>query len=391
MSSEFLEFAESFVPGSLVSQRLARRLGLAPPTPARRLVKSMLLVVLTWLPLVLLAAYRGHAMGHRVTVPLLLDPVIHSRFLFVVPLLELAQIVIEASLLVQRRHFVTSGLVRPADQPRFEAMGALVRKLRSSFGAELVIAVVALLASLVTRMVLRYGVSDSTWERFGTSITPAGWWYILVSLPVLYYFLLNSLWLFVLWALFIFQVSRLDLELAPTHPDRAGGLGFLGFGMASFAIVLLAVSAMFSGGLARQMLHRGFSLNDLKYHVFVFVAAAIIILHLPLLSLTGRLARLRFRGLLDFGALVRAHDRAFDEKWLKSPGQARESILGSPDVSSLADISQGFDEIDRMRLIPFDRNAVLVLVAAALIPMIPLLGVAFPPQVMFETLSELLF
>jgi len=391
MNSENPDPNDSFAPRSLVYVGVARRLGLEPPTPARRIAKASLLVLVTWLPLVLLSSYRGHALGHDVLVPLLLDPVVHSRFLFVVPLLELAQIVVEASLLVQKRHFFASGLVPEADRPRLEAAGASVRRLRTSVRAELFIALLAFLASIMTRVVFRHGVSDSTWERFGTSIMPAGWWYILVSLPVLYYFLLNSLWIFLLWAWFIFRVSRLDLELAPTHPDRAGGLGFLGWSMASFAIVLLAVSAMFSGGLARQILHRGFSLNDLKYHVFVFVAVAIVILHAPLLSLTGRLARCRFRALLDFGSLIRAHDRAFDEKWLKPEGQAGESLLGSPDVSSLADISHGFEEIDRMRLIPFDRTAVLVLIAAALIPMIPLLGMAFPPQVIFETLSELVF
>ncbi len=391
MNSELPDPNDSFAPRGLVSLTLARRLGLDPPTPARRIVKALLLVLLTWLPLVVLSSYRGHALGHDVRVPLLLDPVIHSRFLFVVPILELAQIVVEVSLVVQMRHLSTSGLVSTSDRPRFDAVVASVRRLRSSFWAEVVVALVSLLASVATRAFLRQGMSDSTWERFGTSITTAGWWYILVSLPVLFYFLVNSLWLFLLWAWFIFRVSRLDLELAPTHPDRAGGLGFLGWSMASFAIILLGVSAMYSGGLARQMIHGGYSLNDLKYHVFIFVGMAIAILHAPLLSLSGRLARCRFRALLDFGSLIRAHDRAFDEKWVKPGGQAKESLLGSPDVSSLADISHGFEEIDRMRFIPFDRKAAIVLIAAALIPMIPLLGIAFPPQAIFDTLTELMF
>jgi hypothetical protein len=391
MNSEFSDGDHAFVPGSLVHKGLAQRLGLEPSTPMRRLVKALLLVLLTWLPLVLLSSFRQHALGRHVAMPLLLDPVIHSRFLFVVPLLELAQIVVEASLLVQMRHFLTSGLISAAERPKFDKASAFVRALRGSFRAEIVMAILAVCASVMTRFVLRYGTSASTWERAETSITPAGWWYILVSLPVLYFFLLNSLWVFILWATFIFRVSRLDLELTPTHPDRAGGLGFLGWSMASFAVILLAVSAMLSGGLARQMLHGGYSLNDLKYHIFLFVAVAIAILHLPLLFLAGKLARCRLRALLDFGSLIQAHDRAFDEKWIKPEHQPRESILGSPDVGSLADFSHAFEEIDRMRLIPFDKKALVVLIGAALIPMIPLVGMAFPPEVLFETLSELMF
>jgi hypothetical protein len=29
-----------------------------------------------------------------------------------------------------------------------------------------------------------------------------------------------------LWFFFLWRVSRLELRLVPTHPDRAGGLGF---------------------------------------------------------------------------------------------------------------------------------------------------------------------
>jgi hypothetical protein len=178
--------------------------------------------------------------------------------------------------------------------------------------------------------------------------------------------------------------------LTPTHPDRAGGLGFLGWGLASFAIVVLAVSAVLSGSLAGEILFRGSSLVDLKYHVIVFVVLVIIILHAPLLAFIGRLGRCRFRALLDFGTLIGCHDRAFDEKWVKPRDTNRESLLGSPDVSSLADIAMAFEHVERMRLIPWDKKALMVLVMAAVIPMIPLLGTAIPFTEILSKLGELM-
>jgi len=265
-----------------------------------------------------------------------------------------------------------------------------VALLRNSVVPEGVILVLAFAISLVVRVVVGIGPRESTWERSGTTISLAGWWYILVSLPILIFFLLRWLWVFLLWAWFLFNVSRLDLELTPTHPDRAGGLGFLGWGLASFAIVLLAVSAVMSGGFAYEILNRGSSLNSLKYHVVVFVVLAIAILHAPLLVFTGRLARCRFQGLLDFGALIGTHDRAFDEKWVKSQGTNREGLLGSPDVASLADVALVFEHVDRMQLVPFDKKALVVLVVSALVPMIPLLGTAIPLQEIFAKLAELM-
>jgi hypothetical protein len=78
------------------SFRLARLLGFEPPTTHRRLTKVFLLILVTWVPLVILSILSGHAWGKLVEEPLLLAPVVYSRFLFVVPLLELAQLIVES-------------------------------------------------------------------------------------------------------------------------------------------------------------------------------------------------------------------------------------------------------------------------------------------------------
>lgn len=384
IDSGVLESHESSLVKGGPSYRLARRLGLEPPTLFRRSLKVGLLVLLTWAPLVLLSLFREGA----VAIPLLHDPMIFSRFLFVVPLLELAQVVVERSLGVQTRHFVESGLVAEADRPAFEFARAAAIRLRDSVAMEAVFAILALVMSITARVVMKLEIHDSTWERMETTITAAGWWYTLVSLPILYFLLLRWIWVFLLWASFLFRVSRLDLRLTPTHPDHAGGLGFLGWGLASFSLVLLAISAVLSGSLAGEILFRGSSLDELKYHVVVFVVLAIAILHAPLLAFSGRLARCRFGALLEFGTLIGWHDRAFDEKWIKTRDTDRSGLLGSPDISSLADVGIIYEHVQRMQIIPFEKKAVLVLVAATLLPMIPLVGTTVPLKEILSKLGE---
>jgi hypothetical protein len=160
--------------------------------------------------------------------------------------------------------------------------------------------------------------------------------------------------------------------------------------MASFATVLLAVSAVLSGSLAGEILFRGSSLNQLKYPVVVFTLLAIAIVHAPLLAFSGRLGRCRFRGLLDFGTLIGQHDRAFDEKWIRPRADDRVSLLGDPDASSLAAVGIIYEHVERMQLVPFGKKALLVLIAAALIPMIPLLGTAIPLAEILSKLGEFL-
>jgi hypothetical protein len=356
------------------SSRLAMRLGLESPGVGRRMLKILVLFLVTWVPLFLLSLAEGHAFGHRVVVSLLRDPVVYSRFLFVLPLLELARFVVERSLRVQARYFLESGVVPERDRPRFELAKAEVIRLRESFVVEVAMVVLAITISIVARVVVGLGSQGTSWERTGTGITIAGWWYVLVSLPILFFFLLCWLWVFVLWGWFLYRVSRIDLALTATHPDRAGGLGFLGWGIACFSIVLMAVSAVLSGSFAYEILHRGSSLNNLKYHVIVFVILAQVVVHIPLVMFTGRLARCRFRGLLEFGSLIGIRDRQFEEKWIQHRGTDQESLVEVQDVRLVAGLAQAFDHIEQVHLIPLDKRAEVVLFLAAVIPMVPLLG-----------------
>jgi hypothetical protein len=351
-------------------------------------VKVLLLVIVTWMPLLLLSVAAGRAFGDRVAVPLLHDPVIYSRFLLVVPLLELAQVVVELSLAAQMRQFLDSGLVTEPERSRFESAQAEAIHLRALGLAEGAILILAVTISVVARLVVALGSGESSWERSGATISLAGWWYMLVSLPILSFLLLRWLWVFLLWAWFLFRVSRLDLNLTPTHPDRAGGLGFLGWGLACFAIVLMAVSTVLSGSFAYEILHHGSTLDSLKYHLLVYVILALAVLHGPFLVFIGPLARCRFQGLLEFGTLIAAHDRAFDEKWLKSTDTKPESLLGSRDAASVAQLAGVFEHVERTQLMPFDKTALIVLVMAALIPMIPLLATAIPLAAILSKLAK---
>jgi hypothetical protein len=152
----------------------------------------------------------------------------------------------------------------------------------------------------------------------------------------------------------------------------------------------MAVSAVMSGGFAYEIIHRGSSLAYLKYHVVVFVVLAIVLLHAPLLVFSPRLALCRIQGLLDFGTLIGSHDRAFDEKWVKSEALNQGSLLGNPDVQSLSGIAQIYEHVDRMQLIPFDKKAVIVLLVAALIPMVPLLGTTVALSEIMSMLGKLM-
>ena len=55
----------------------------------------------------------------------------------------------------------------------------------------------------------------------------------------------------------------------------------------------------------------------------------------------------------------------------------------------MADLATSYDHVERMRLIPYDVKALAVLLAAALVPMIPLGGTQTSLQELFIKLGEI--
>src|SRR5678816_2098615 len=82
----------------------------------------------------------------------------------------------------------------------------------------------------------------------GRGYSWAGWWHVLVSAPVALVLLLGWLWRILIWGLFLFRVSRLDLQLVPTHPDLLGGLQFVGLSLRAFLLLSFAISTSAAGG-----------------------------------------------------------------------------------------------------------------------------------------------
>ena len=72
--------------------------------------------------------------------------------------------------------------------------------------------------------------------------------------------------------------------------------------------------------------------------------------------------------------------REFDDKWLRGGARAGEALVGSGDIQSLADMSNSFEVVWGMRVVPFTRYTVLQLAVITLLPVVPLLLTMFSPQ-----------
>jgi hypothetical protein len=92
----------------------------------------------------------------------------------------------------------------------------------------------------------------------------------------------------------------------------------------------------------------------------------------PLLVFAPQLAQAKRTGNREYGVLAERYVRAFDVKWLRGGAPANESLVGSADIQSLADLSNSFEVVRTMRIAPVTMEALLRLVAATLAPLVPL-------------------
>ena len=247
--------------------QLWRRLhatGLALDLLVRRVIGIPLVA---WLPLLVLTVYEGVAIG-RVPVPFLYDLDVHARLLLAVPLLLLAEVVAHQRIRPVVRQFVDAGIVTPEVLPRFRAAIDRTMRLRNSLAVESILAV----------SVFGFGwmvwtetssLTASTWyaivDPAGRHWTLAGRWYIHVSIPIFQFLFYRWTFRLFLWFLFLWRVSRLDLRLTPTHPDRAGGLGFLASAAIAFAPVILAQAIVVSAVIGGRIIFQGETLHANRY------------------------------------------------------------------------------------------------------------------------------
>jgi hypothetical protein len=347
---------------------------------ALTLVHRRILVgaLITWLPLLLLTTWERLAWWGDVTVPFLLNAEVHARFLVALPLLVLAELVVHVRMRPAVVQFVARDLIADMDRPRFNAIIASAMGLRNSLAAELLLVVLVYGLGVVARDYLT--VDANTWATgpAGTdsgfaNLSLAGWWHTLVSVPLFQFLLLRWYFRIVIWTRFLWQVSRIELKLVPTHPDRAGGLGFLANIVYAFTPVLVAHGVLLAGLIADRIFFAGATLPQFTVEIVGGVGTLVFVVLGPLMVFAGQLSRAKRTGLGEYGVLAQRYVRDFDAKWIRGSRDPAEPFVGSADIQSLADLANSFDVIRTMRYVPFSKETVFQLGVVTLVPLTPLL------------------
>ena len=354
--------------------------------------RLLIITLVAWLPLLLLATL-GPPGANVGGLSFFHDVVVQVRFLIALPVLIAAELIVHSRIRPVVRRFVERRIVLPQDLPRYHRAIESAVRLRNSIAAEVGLLIFVYTFGLWVWNV-RITLDAPTWYATPGGrwhLTPAGFWYVFVSIPILQFILLRWYLRFFIWFRFLWHVSRINLNLVPTHPDRCAGLAFLGKSAYAFGPVLFAQGTMLAALVASRVLYQGESLLSFKLQIGGFVAFFVLAIFGPLLMFTSRMAGAKRKGLADYGLLAQHYVERFEQKWVLRDPAPSEELLGAGDIQSLADLGNSYALVRDMRSVPFGLEDIGRMAAATAAPLLPLLLTIFSPEELIMRVIKVLF
>jgi hypothetical protein len=356
--------------------RLQRSVGLAPSDGLGTVRRAIFWALFGWAPVAAWAVLTG-----RVHAPdgesLLAHFGVTARLLLAVPVMVVAEAVLASSVIRLGREYATSGLLH-ADPERLRKVIDGLCRLRDRAHPWAVAVGVGIgwllawheTAAGQTSHALAWAGEDA---RAGFGVR----WYLWVALPIFLSFVAAWLWRAVLLGIALNQIAHSGLRLVPTHPDRAGGLGFATPLTVGFGLVAFALSAVIAAGLAHDVNWHGIHVNDLRAEMVAAAGLLTAVFVAPLAVLLGPMSRAKKRARLDYGALVARHGDAVHRRWIEGVA-VDDPLLDAPEIGSAADAATLYEAVRRMKLVPLGLPALLGVLVPAVLPMLAVLAIEVP-------------
>jgi len=352
--------------------------------------RVLTLGAIAWVPLLLLSLV-GALLGNPGLGSFIKDIEVHARFLVALPVLIYAEVLIHWRLTPVVRRFYERRIVTTEELPLYDrAIDSAVRLRNSN-----VVEIGLLLLVYTLGLWLWHGRADlthGTWYLKSGGrwhLTPAGYWYVFVSIPIAQFILLRWYLRLFIWFRFLWHVSKLNLHLVATHPDKCAGLAFLGRSLYAYAPLLFAQGAMLAGVVASRVLYQGDKLVNFKLQIFGFIVFFVFAVLCPLFMFTPKMARAKRQGLAEYGQIAQDYVDDFERKWV---GHSQsEELMGAADIQSLADMGNSYSVVVDMRALPVRWQDITRLAMATALPFAPLLLTVFSLEELVMRLVKVLF
>ena len=372
--------------------RFLGKVGLEKKGVTRKWYFAFIIIAAGWIIPLILSALEGRAISDTIIQSFLYDINHPVQVLIIVFLLfsedKLDHYIKNAGIVLRN-----SGLVDDIDKVE-KAIGR-VERMRTSIEAEIVCIVMGIIFMLTWAIPL-WSRQINTWQVhfYGGifSYTIAGWWVLLTFGPFVQYYWVRWFWKVVIWTTFLYNISKAKLKLAVGHPDRVGGLRFLGDAQAGFGVLIFAIGLMVVTFVFKKLLIDKVPIFDITNTliVFGFVTLAPCAFLAPLMIFTKKLHDAKLEGIQHYDIILTRFINAFEAKHLHPASTPSDPLAITQELNALSGIINLSGHVSKMRVVPFDLNTLSRLFASAATPMLPLIPKVVPWPKLASTL-ELFF
>ncbi|MFO7855379.1 MAG: hypothetical protein R6V44_09195 [Paracoccaceae bacterium] len=302
---------------------------------------------------------------------MLSDPTFLARHLIAIAICFAMEVTVETRLHEMLRRFRRTGVLVPAARPKLASAVATALRLRNDATAE---AACLLLAIAVSAAAARWRVSagEPSWalvrDGEGFALSPVGWWITVVSMPLLWFLILRWLWRYALWAWLLTRLAKLEMRLVATHPDRSGGIGFIGGYPNAFAMFAFALGSILAASSWSRLAGTEVDATAYAQLLSVWLVVVFGIFVTPLTAFARPLSRLRDETLVLCSRQETRRERAAELRTLSEHAVCAEE--GGPAEGDMPDPKAFREAAQKLRIVPFSRAALLPLALAALAPLL---------------------
>lgn len=301
----------------------------------------------------------------------------HARLLLAIPLLFACESLLEPRVNAFVHTLAGSSLVSTEQLPVLRAQIDRHHRWTNAFWPEIACLLMTLALAWATPMIEIPGIDAFAAVAAKAELSWAAWWYAVVCLGVLRFLILRWLFRWLLWVYWLWDLSRLRLQLVANHSDGMGGLGDLELVHIHLLPLVMAISVVMASSFAVDIAAGRMTLTAVYPAVVVIVLVDAVLFIGPLLLFSGQLWACRVRALSSYTALGERYAAEFERRWLRGDA-SREELLGSADIQSMADLSGARQIVSDMRSIPMGTRSLAQLLLAALLPMTPLILFQYP-------------
>jgi hypothetical protein len=371
------------------AMRLQRRVGLAPADGLGVARRAAFWGLFCWLPVAAWALASGRAFAED-GESLLAHYSVTLRLLVAVPLMVVAEGLALRTVLHVGRHFAATAPYR-GDPAALRSAALELARLRDRVHP------VAVAVGLVLAWFAAYGVApgpdrlpdELAWAGSGPGTEWGVHWYLWVARPIFIAFVAVWLWRAVLLGIALRRIASLGVAIVPTHPDRAGGWGFVEGLPRAFGLVAFALSAVVAGGWAHQIAQHGASVGAYRVPMAMTVGILTAVFLAPLVVLVGPMARAKRTARLQYGALVARHGDGLHRRWILGEAVS-DPLLEAPEVGAAADAATLYEAVCRMRPLPIGAATVASVALPAAAPMVAVLAMQVPIATMLQKVLDAL-